>query len=109
MASFGRTRRAQGSFGRPLAALLLISAVLLLARNSDPVCGAAVFATQLLVPAQRLLADAGITSNRFVQAITEIETLRAENARLRTEVDRLTLENVQLREAVFAAQQAQRL
>jgi rod shape-determining protein MreC len=83
--------------------------VLLLARNSDPVRGAAVSATQLLVPVQRFLADAGITSNRFLQAITEIETLRGDNAALRTDVDRLTLENVQLREAAFAAQQAAKL
>jgi rod shape-determining protein MreC len=109
MASFGRSRRAQTSFVRPFAALLVVSFLLLVARNSDPVRGAAVFATQLLVPVQRVLADAGITSNRFVQAISEIETLRADNAALRTEVDRLTLENVQLREAAFAAQQAAKL
>jgi len=109
MTSFGRTRREQTSFVRPFAILLVLSIVLLLARNSDPVRGAAVFATQLLVPVQRVLADTGITSNRFVQAITEIETLRADNATLRTEVDRLTLENVQLREAAFAAQQASKL
>ncbi len=109
MASFGRSRRAQTSFVRPFVALLVVSFLLLVARNSDPVRGAAVFATQLLVPVQRVLADAGITSNRFVQAITEIETLRADNAALRTEVDRLTLENVQLREAAFAAQQAAKL
>jgi rod shape-determining protein MreC len=107
--SFGHTRRAQTSVARPFAALLGISIVLLLARNSDPVRGAAVFATQLLVPVQRILADTGITSNRFVQAITEIQTLRSEDAALRTEVDRLTLENVQLREAAFAAQQAAKL
>ncbi|HEY3218261.1 MAG TPA: rod shape-determining protein MreC [Candidatus Limnocylindria bacterium] len=109
MASFGRSRRAQTSVLRPFIALLVVSAILLAARNSDPVRGAAVFATQLLVPVQRVLADAGITSNRFVQAITEIETLRADNAALRTEVDRLTLENVRLREAAFAAQQAAKL
>src|SRR6266851_305530 len=109
MASFGRSRRAQTSFVRPFVVLLVVASLLLVARNSDPVRGAAVFATQLLVPVQRVLADAGITSNRFVQAITEIGTLRADNATLRTEVDRLTLENVQLREAAFAAQQAAKL
>jgi rod shape-determining protein MreC len=108
MASFGRTRRAQG-FARPFAALLLVSLLLLLARNSDPVRAAATFGTELLVPIQRVLADAGITSNRFVQAITEIERLRADNATMRAELDRLTLENVQLREAAFAAQQAAKL
>ena len=109
MASFGSRRKAQGSFARSFAFVFLISALLLVARNSDPVKGAATFATQLLVPVQRVLADAGITSNRFVQAITEIERLRADNAQLRAEVDRLTIENVQLREAAFAAQQAARL
>jgi rod shape-determining protein MreC len=109
VASFGSRRKAQTSFVRSFAFLFLISALLLFSRNSDPVKGAATFATQLLVPVQRVLADAGVTSNRFVQAITEIERLRADNAQLRAEVDRLTLENVQLREAAFAAQQAARL
>jgi rod shape-determining protein MreC len=109
MASFGRTRRAQGSFLRPFAALFLVSALLLFARNSDPVRAVATFGTELLVPVQRVLADAGITSNRFVQAITEIERLRQDNATLRADVDRLTLENVQLREAAFGAQQSAKL
>jgi rod shape-determining protein MreC len=109
MASFSRTRRAQSGFLRSFAVLFAVSALLLFLRNSDPVRGASTFATQLLVPVQRVLADAGITTNRFVQAITEIETLRADNATLRGEVDRLTLENVQLREAAFAAQQAGKL
>jgi rod shape-determining protein MreC len=94
---------------RPFVVLFLVSTLLLVARNSDPVRGAATFATQLLVPIQTVLANAGITSNRFVQAITEIERLRADNAQLRADVDRLTIENVQLREATFAAQQAARL
>jgi rod shape-determining protein MreC len=109
MASFSRTRRAQGGFLRSFAVLLAISALLLLLRNSDPVRAASTVATQLLVPIQHVLADAGITSNRFVQAITEIENLQADNTTLRAEVDRLTLENVQLREAAFAAQQTTRL
>jgi len=109
VASFGSRRKAQNSFVRSFAVLFLVSALLLLARNSDPVRGAATFATQLLVPIQAMLAQAGITSNQFVQAITEIERLRADNAQLRADVDRLTLENVQLREAAFAAQQAARL
>ena len=109
MATFGRSRRAQNGFVRSFAVLVVISLLLLFLRNSDPVRGASTAATQLLVPIQRVLADAGITSNRFVQAITEIETLRADNATLRAEVDRLTLENVQLREAAFAAQQIGKL
>ena len=109
MASFGTRRRSQTSFVRSFAVLFLVSALLLLARNSDQVKGASTFATQLLVPIQRVLADVGITSNRFVQAITEIERLRDDNAKLRADVDRLTIESVQLREAAFAAQQAARL
>ena len=91
------------------AVLFVVSALLLMLRNSDPVRGASTFATQLLVPIQRVLADAGITSNRFFQAIGDIETLRADNAALRAENERATLENVQLREAAFAAQQAAKL
>jgi rod shape-determining protein MreC len=109
VASFGRTRRAQPSFIRPFAILIALSLVLLLSRNSEPVRAIATGATGLLVPIQRVLADIGVTTNRFVQAITEIETLRADNAALRNAVDRLTLENVQLREAAFAAQQAAKL
>src|SRR5919204_552428 len=109
MASFGRTRRAQPSFIRPFAILIALSLVLLLSRNSEPVRAIATGATGLLVPIQRVLADIGVTTNRFVQAITEIERLRADNAALRNDVDRLTLENVQLREAAFAAQQAAKL
>ena len=109
MASFGRARRTQAGFFRPFAILLAISLVLLLSRNSEPVRQIATGATQLLVPIQRVLADVGVTSNRFVQAITEIQRLRTEDAALRADVDRLTLENVQLREAAFAAQQAAKL
>src|SRR5438105_940509 len=109
MASFGRTRRAQTGFIRPLAILLTLSVLLLLARNSDPVRSAATFGTELLVPAQRVLADAGVAVSSFTEAITEIQMLRNDNATLREEVDRLTLENVRLREAAFAAQQAAKL
>ena len=110
MASFGRTtKRARTGSLRPFAVLFLISVLLLFARNSDPVRAVATFGTELLVPVQRVLADAGITSNRFVQAITEIERLRADNATLRADVDRLTLENVRLRETAFAERQAARL
>ena len=83
--------------------------LLLVLRDSDPVRGVSTAATQLLVPVQRVLANAGITSNRFVQAITEIERLQADNTALHTEIDRLTLENVRLREEAFAAEQAAKL
>jgi rod shape-determining protein MreC len=109
MASFGRTRRQQGGFVRSFAALFVVSALLLMLRNTDPIRGASTFATQLLVPAQRVMADAGGAGNRVVQAITEIERLRADNAALKAENERLTLENVALREAAFAAQQAAKL
>lgn len=109
MASFGRTRRAQNGLLRSFAIVFAISTLLLVARNSDPVRSLATVGTQLLVPVQRVLADAGVTGNRFVEAITEIERLRQDNADLRTEVDRLTLDNVQLREAAVAAQQAAKL
>lgn len=109
MASLGRTRRAQSGLLRPLAVLFVISALMLATRNSAPVRQLATLGTELLVPVQRVLANAGITSNQFVQAITEIQRLRNDNASLRAEVDRLTLENVQLREAAVAAQQAAKL
>ena len=109
MATFGRARRAQAGFVRPFAILVALSLVLLVSRNSEPMRAVASGATQLLVPIQRVIADVGTTANRFVQAITEIERLRADNAALRADVDRLTLENVQLREAAFAAQQAAKL
>jgi len=109
MASFGRTRRAQSGFVRPLAILFVLSTVLLLARNTDPVRAVATFGTELLVPVQRVLADAGIAVSSFTQAVSEIQTLRDDNTTLRAEVDRLTIENVRLREAAVAAQQAAKL
>lgn len=109
MASFSRTRRQQSGFLRSFAALFVISALLLMLRNTDPIRGASTFATQLLVPVQRVLADAGSTGNRFVEAITEIERLRADNAALKAENERLTLENVALHEAAFQTQQAAKL
>ncbi len=109
MASFGRTRRTQSGILRPLALLFTVSVLLLLLRNTDVVRVTSSFATALLVPVQRVLADAGVASNRFVQAITEIDRLRQDNADLRAEVDRVTLENVRLREQAIAVQQATRL
>jgi rod shape-determining protein MreC len=109
LASFGRTKRQQQGVTRTLALLFTVSVLLLLLRNTDVVRVGSTFATQLLIPVQRVLADAGVTSNRFVQAITEIDRLRQDNADLRAQVDRLTLENVQLREQSIANEQAARL
>ncbi len=109
MASLGRTRRAQNGFVRSFAVLFLVSTLLLLARNWDPLRSVASAGTEMLVPVQRVLAEAGITVNQFTQAIAEIQRLRADNATLRADADRLTLENVRLREAAFAAQQAAKL
>ncbi len=105
MATFGRARRTPSASLRTFVALFAVSALLLALRDAAPIHDAATFATQLVVPVQRVLADAGITGNRFFQAISEIERLQADNAALRAENDRLTLENVRLRERDFAAQQ----
>jgi len=104
-----RARRTEGGFLRPLAALFVVSTLLLAARNTDPVRNVATFGTELLVPVQRVLADAGSGISSFTDAISQIQTLRADNAKLRDQVDALTLENVRLREAAFAAQQAAQL
>ncbi len=111
MAAVGRRRSAAARPGalRPFVVLLAISLLLLGARNWDPVRETSSFATALLVPVQRLLADAGNGVDRFFTAIGEIERLRADNARLREENDRLTLENVRLREQSVAAQLAAKL
>jgi len=109
MASFGRARRTQGSVLRPFALLVLASLLLLWARNTDVVRGSSTFLTQLLVPVQRVLADVGAAGDRFASAISQIDRLRDDNARLLTENDRLTLENVRLREQAIAGQQAERL
>ena len=106
MASLGRTRRTQNGLLRSFAIVFALSTLLLVARNSQPIRSLATVGTQLLVPVQRVLADAGVTSSRFFQAISEIERLRQDNADLHAEVDRLTLENVRLREQAFAAEQA---
>src|SRR5438094_8597121 len=109
MASFGRARRTQSSVLRPFALLVLASLLLLAARNTDVVRGSSTFLTQLLVPVQRVLADLGAAGDRFASAISQIDRLRDDNARLLTENDRLTLENVRLREQAIAGQQAERL
>ncbi len=110
MSAIGRRRSgARPGALRPFLLLLALSLLLLGLRNWDPVRATSSFATALLVPVQRVLADAGNGADRFFTAIGEIERLRADNARLREENDRLTLENVRLREQAVAAQLATKL
>ena len=112
MASFGRARRSQGSsnaFFRPFAFLVAASLVLLLARDTALVRAAATGATELLVPVERVLGGVGATFSHAWQAVTEIETLRSDNAALRADNDALTLENVRLREQLFIQQQGAEL
>jgi rod shape-determining protein MreC len=110
MAAYGRTRvRRTNSVGRPFAALFAIALLLLLFRSVGVVQAVAVVGTQVLVPIQRALAETGITTNRFFQAVGDLDRLRSDNADLRAANDRLTLENARLSEAVIAAQQGAKL
>lgn len=109
MATLGRTRARGGGAAGPFALLFVVSLALLLLRDAEPVRAVTGAFTGALVPVQRVLAETGVTTNRFVQAIGEIERLRGENARLRVEVDRLTVDNVRLRERAVAAEQVARL
>jgi rod shape-determining protein MreC len=110
MATLGRTRqRRTNSVARPFAVLFVVSLLLLLFRSAEVVRTAATIGTQVLVPVQRGLAETGVTSNRFFQAIGEFDRIRAENAGLRAANDRLTLENARLAEAAIAAQQGAKL
>jgi rod shape-determining protein MreC len=110
MAALGRTRsRRTNSVLRPFALLFAISLLLLVFRSASVIESAATVGTQVLVPVQRALAQAGVTTSRFFQAIGEIDSVRAENADLRAANDRLTLENARLAEAAIAAQQGAKL
>jgi len=110
MATLGRARtRRTNSVARPFAVLFVVSLVILVFRSTDLVQAAGVVGTQALVPIQRALAETGATTNRFFQAIGDIDRLRAENTDLRAANDRLTLENARLAEAAIAAQQAAKL
>jgi rod shape-determining protein MreC len=110
MATLGRARaRRTNSVVRPFALLFAISLLILLFRSAAVVQGAAEVGTEVLVPVQRALAETGITTNRFFQAIGELDRLRTDNADLRAANDRLTLENARLAEASIAAQQAAKL
>ncbi len=110
MAALGRTRqRRTNSVARPFAVLFVVSLLLLLFRSAEVVRATAAVGTQVLVPVQRVLAETGVTTNRFFQAIGEFDRIRTENADLRTANDRLTLENARLAEAAIAAQQGAKL
>jgi rod shape-determining protein MreC len=110
MATFSRTRaRRTNSVARPFAVLFVVSVLLLLFRSADVVRSAAAVGTQVLVPVQRALAETGITTNRWFQAVGDLDKIRAENASLRVANDRLTLENARLAEAAIAAQQGAKL
>ena len=110
MATLGRTRsRRTNSVLRPFAFLFAISLLLLLFRSASVIESAATVGTQVLVPVQQVLAQTGVTTSRFFQAIGEIDSVRAENADLRAANDRLTLENARLAEAAIAAQQGAKL
>lgn len=109
MATLGRSRRRTNSVARPFVVLFLVSLLILLFRSAGAVQAMAVAGTQVLVPVQRVLAETGVATNRFFQAIGEFDKLRADNARLNAANDKLTLENARLAEAAIAAQQGAKL
>ena len=109
MATLGRTRRRTNSVARPFIGLFLLALLILLFRSASVVQAMAVAGTQVLVPVQRALAETGVTTNRFFQAIGELDQLRADNTRLQLENNTLTLENARLAEAAIAAQQGVKL
>src|SRR5258707_1023383 len=86
MTTLGRSRRRTNSVLRPFIALFLVSLLILLFRSASVVQAMAVAGTQALVPVQRVLAETGVTTNRFFQAIGELEKLRADNATLRASI-----------------------
>ena len=112
MATLGQIRtrrRSERTVLRQFAALFVVALALLVARNSAPVQDASRVITTGLVPVERTLAGIGSAAASFTEAVTEIQRLRTDNARLRDQVDRLTLDNVRLREAAVAAGQAAKL
>jgi len=108
MAALG-SRRRTNSVARPFIGLFVFALLILLFRSASVVQGLAVAGTQVLVPVQRALAETGVTTNRFFQAIGELDQLRADNVRLQVENNTLTLENARLAEAAIAAQQGAKL
>jgi len=112
MATLGQIRtrrRSERTVLRQFAALFVVALALLVARNSAPVQDASRVITTGLVPVERTLAGIGSAAASFTEAVSEIQRLRTDNARLRDQVDRLTLDNVRLREAAVAAGQAAKL
>lgn len=114
MAALGRVRtersgRSDSGVLRQFTLLFVIALALLVARNTAPVRDAATALTSALVPFERALAQAGSGIGSFGESITEIQRLRADNARMRGEIDQLTIENIRLRERTIAAQQAMKL
>ena len=107
--SLGRARTRRPGVARPFLVLFVLSVLLFGLRNTEVLRGIATVGTQALVPVQRILADTGISTNRFVQSIGEIERMRSENVDYRAANDRLTQENVRLREQAVTAQQATKL
>ena len=114
MAALGRVRtersgRSDSGVLRQFTLLFVIALALLVARNTAPVRDAATAVTSALVPLERALAQAGTGIGSFGESISEIQRLRADNTRMRSEIDQLTIENVRLRERAIAAQQATKL
>ena len=114
MAALGRVRtersgRSDRSVLRQFTFLFVVALALLVARNTAPVRDAATAVTSALVPFKRALAQAGTGIGSFGESISEIQRLRADNTRMRGEIDQLTIENVRLRERAIAAQQATKL
>jgi rod shape-determining protein MreC len=112
MAALGHVRtrrRAERPVLRQFAVLFVLALTLLVARNSAPVEDLSRLVTTGLVPVERALAGVGSATSSFTEAVSEIQRLRTDNARLRDEVDRLTLDNVRLREQAVAAGQAAKL
>ena len=113
MASLGRIQqrrpRADTTVLRQFTVLFLIALTLLVGRDAPPIQEASRALTQVLVPFERALTGAGTAVTSFTEAVSAIQQLREENARLQRDIDQLTIENVRLREAAIAAEQAAQL
>ena len=113
MASLGRIQqrrpRADTTVLRQFTVLFLIALTLLVGRDAPPIQEASRALTQVLVPFERAFTGAGTAVTSFTEAVSAIQQLREENARLQRDIDQLTIENVRLREAAIAAEQAAQL